>query len=90
MPTYDFECTNCNHHFEAFQTMSAKPLVNCPKCHKPKLKRLIGTGSGVIFKGSGFYQTDYKNKPVTKDKQSKSSKSCSTCSSDRSSCSTCK
>jgi putative FmdB family regulatory protein len=61
MPTYDYKCKDCNYTFEIFQNMTAKPLENCPKCGG-KLKRLIGTGAGPIFKGKGFYQTDYKNK----------------------------
>ncbi len=60
MPTYDYKCTTCNHTFEFFQPMSAEPLKECPEC-KGKLKRIIGSGAGPIFKGSGFYQTDYKN-----------------------------
>ncbi len=59
MPTYDYECTKCGHTFEAFQRMSDKPLARCPKC-SGALRRLIGSGLGVIFKGSGFYTTDYK------------------------------
>lgn len=62
MPTYDYQCGNCGHLFEAFQKMSDPLLRKCPKCGKPKLSRLLGTGSGVIFKGSGFYETDYKRK----------------------------
>ncbi|MFH1198907.1 MAG: FmdB family zinc ribbon protein [Candidatus Omnitrophota bacterium] len=61
MPTYDYECTKCGHTFEAFQQMSDKPLTKCPKCDK-KLRRLIGSGAGLIFKGSGFYATDYRKK----------------------------
>ena len=61
MPTYDYRCKACNHEFEEFQSMSAKPLKKCPECGKPKLERLIGTGAGVIFKGSGFYETDYRS-----------------------------
>ncbi len=60
MPTYDYKCTECNHAFEMFQTMTADPITNCPVCNGI-VKRLIGTGAGPIFKGSGFYQTDYKN-----------------------------
>lgn len=60
MPTYDYLCEACEHRFEEFQSMSAKTLRKCPRCGKNKLKRLIGSGSGVIFKGSGFYETDYK------------------------------
>jgi putative FmdB family regulatory protein len=59
MPTYDYECTKCGHVFEAFQSMTDKPLKSCPQC-KGKIKRLIGAGAGIIFKGSGFYATDYK------------------------------
>ena len=59
MPTYDYECTKCGHAFEAFQRMSDAPLSSCPKC-RGKVRRLIGGGMGVIFKGSGFYTTDYK------------------------------
>lgn len=62
MPTYDFACEECGHTFEAFQSMRDEPLKTCPKCGKPRLKRLLGTGAGLIFKGSGFYITDYKNK----------------------------
>lgn len=60
MPTYDYKCTNCGNTFELFQKMSDNPITECPKC-KGKVKRLIGAGSGPIFKGTGFYQTDYKN-----------------------------
>ena len=59
MPTYEYECESCGYRFEKFQSITAKPLKKCPKCGK-KLKRLIGEGSGIIFKGSGFYATDYK------------------------------
>ncbi len=60
MPTYDFVCKKCGHTFEQFQPMSAAPLRKCPKCGKLGVKRLIGAGAGLIFKGTGFYQTDYK------------------------------
>lgn len=60
MPTYAYECASCGHRFEEFQTMTAAVLKKCPACKKPRLQRLIGTGAGVIFKGSGFYETDYK------------------------------
>ncbi len=62
MPTYDYQCAGCGHEFEAIQSISGDRLKKCPKCGKAKLQRLIGSGSGIIFKGSGFYQTDYKNK----------------------------
>jgi len=66
MPNYDYECTKCGHTYEVFQQMTAKKLTSCPKC-KGRLKRLIGGGSGIIFKGTGFYQTDYKKTGVTSD-----------------------
>jgi len=61
MPTYDYECDACKHSFEEFQSMSEEPLKKCPVCKKKKLRRLIGTGAAIIFKGSGFYQTDYRS-----------------------------
>lgn len=61
MPTYDYKCISCNYTFEFFQSMKDEPLTSCPKCGG-HLKRLIGPGAGPIFKGNGFYQTDYKNK----------------------------
>lgn len=60
MPTYDYECTACGHTFENFQSMSSEPIRVCPACGKETVKRLIGAGAGLLFKGSGFYQTDYK------------------------------
>ena len=67
MPTYDYKCSSCGYTFEYFQPMSAEPLTECPQC-KRILKRMIGTGAGPIFKGSGFYQTDYKSNSSQKDK----------------------
>lgn len=61
MPTYDYECTACDHRFELYQSIVADPEKKCPKCKKLKLRRLIGTGAAVVFKGSGFYQTDYRS-----------------------------
>lgn len=61
MPTYDYKCKNCGYLFEYFQKMTDDPLTECPDC-KGELKRLIGNGAGMIFKGNGFYLTDYKNK----------------------------
>jgi len=61
MPTYEYACTKCGHEFERFQSMRDEPLKKCPKCNKAGLKRLVGGGAGLIFKGSGFYITDYKN-----------------------------
>lgn len=71
MPTYQYECTACGHEFEALQSMTEPKLSRCPKCGKKKLARLIGSGSGMIFKGSGFYETDYKKKSVTPAKEAK-------------------
>jgi putative FmdB family regulatory protein len=64
MPTYEYACTHCGHNFELFQKITDKHIEKCPQCHK-KVKRLIGRGSGIIFKGSGFYSTDYRKKPDT-------------------------
>jgi len=61
MPTYEYECEACSERFEVFQSITAKPLRKCPECGKNKVKRLIGTGAGIIFKGSGFYETDYRS-----------------------------
>jgi putative FmdB family regulatory protein len=72
MPTYDYECSACSHKFEAFQSISEEPLVKCPACKKKKLKRLFGTGAGIIFKGSGFYQTDYRSDGYRKSAESDS------------------
>ncbi|HTR80216.1 MAG TPA: FmdB family zinc ribbon protein [Bacteroidota bacterium] len=61
MPTYEYKCKKCGHEFEEFQSMKAAPLSLCPVCHTENLVRVISSGGGMIFKGSGFYQTDYKN-----------------------------
>lgn len=67
MPTYEYECTHCGHNFEVFQQITDPPKKQCPKCNQP-LRRIIGAGSGIIFKGSGFYATDYRKKsPATSD-----------------------
>ncbi|MBM4168889.1 MAG: zinc ribbon domain-containing protein [Ignavibacteria bacterium] len=62
MPTYDYVCKECEFTFEEFQPISANPLTDCPHCGKPSLRRKMGTGAGMIFKGSGFYLTDYVRK----------------------------
>lgn len=61
MPTYEYACDACGHRFEEFQSIKAKPLTVCPKCKKKKVKRLVSGGAGFIFKGSGFYITDYRS-----------------------------
>jgi putative FmdB family regulatory protein len=66
MPTYDYICRACGHEFELFQQMSDSVKRKCPECGKPKLERLIGTGAGVLFKGGGFYETDYRSDSYTK------------------------
>ena len=62
MPTYEYECEACGKHHEELQGMNDDPLTDCPHCGQPKLKRVIGAGAGLIFKGSGFYTTDYRSK----------------------------
>ncbi len=85
MPTYDYQCNACDYKFELFQLMSARPIKKCPECGKLKVKRLIGAGSTIIFKGSGFYQTDYRSEeyksrveaekaPATSDTKKKKTK----------------
>lgn len=61
MPTYAYKCDSCDHDFDMFQSITAKPVKKCPECNKNKVRRLIGTGAGIIFKGSGFYETDYRS-----------------------------
>ena len=62
MPTYEYACNRCQHCFEKFQSMTEKPIRKCPKCGRLSVRRLISSGAGFIFKGSGFYQTDYRSK----------------------------
>jgi len=62
MPTYEYLCASCGHRFEKFQSIKAEPDKVCPKCSQKSVNRIINGGSGLIFKGSGFYLTDYKNK----------------------------
>lgn len=85
MPTYDYECDSCGHEFELFQSITAGHKRKCPECGLLKLRRLFGTGAAIVFKGSGFYQTDYRSesykqgakkaKKATESKSDKSSKS---------------
>jgi putative FmdB family regulatory protein len=72
MPTYEYECAACRKRLEHFQMMSDPPLRKCPNCGKLRLKRLIGAGAGVIFKGSGFYTTDYRSASYDSSKKSDS------------------
>ena len=80
MPTYDYRCDACGHELEVFQSMSDERLTECPGCGKQTLRRLIGAGAGIIFKGSGFYETDYKRsrtssgKPAEKKTEKKTEK----------------
>jgi len=66
MPTYDYECDACGHAFELFQSISEPVKKKCPECGKLKLRRLFGTGAAIVFKGSGFYQTDYRSESYKK------------------------
>jgi putative FmdB family regulatory protein len=65
MPTYEYKCDACGNEFEKFQSMSSEPIKKCPKCGKNKVRRLISAGAGLIFKGSGFYITDYRDQGYT-------------------------
>ncbi|HUW55610.1 MAG TPA: zinc ribbon domain-containing protein [Planctomycetota bacterium] len=62
MPTYEYECDGCGHRFEKYQSIKAAPVRKCPACGAAKVRRLIGSGGAVLFKGSGFYTTDYRSK----------------------------
>jgi putative FmdB family regulatory protein len=79
MPTYEYECKACGHRFEKSQSMTAPALKNCPECHKPEAKRLISSGSGIIFKGSGFYATDYRKGTPPSCPSAGSKSGCSSC-----------
>ena len=73
MPTYDYRCNACGHVFEEFQMMSEPELKKCPECKKNKLERLIGGGAGFLFKGSGYYLTDYRSKSYSEAKKADTS-----------------
>ena len=90
MPTYEYRCSACEHEWEEFQSIKADPIKKCPECGKSKAERMISAGGGIIFKGSGFYETDYRSESYKKGaseakKASESSKSDSSASSDSSS-----
>ena len=70
MPTYDYECANCQHTLEIFQSMMDDPLTDCPSCGTPQLRRVISGGTGIIFKGSGFYVNDSRGSSKTGDSTS--------------------
>jgi putative FmdB family regulatory protein len=80
MPTYDYLCDGCGHQFELFQSIKDDAKKKCPECEKPKLRRLIGAGAAIVFKGSGFYQTDYRSESYKKaakaDSSAAESKTC--------------
>ena len=90
MPTYEYECDACKHAVEMFQSMKDDPIKKCPQCGKNKVHRLIGSGAGFIFKGSGFYQTDYRSKSYQegsqKEKSSQAGCGKKSCQSNSSSC----
>lgn len=75
MPTYDYECDACQHKFELYQGINDEVQKKCPECKKNKLRRLLGTGAAIVFKGSGFYQTDYRSESYKKSKEADSSSS---------------
>ncbi|MBU2540945.1 MAG: zinc ribbon domain-containing protein [Candidatus Omnitrophica bacterium] len=89
MPTYEYRCKNCKHEFELFQAMSDAPVKKCPKCKKLSARRLISAGAGIIFKGSGFYATDYKKKSPPQEKNNAptgAKEDCNRCSHGRNNC----
>lgn len=77
MPTYEYKCEDCSHVFEAFHGMTEDPLEECPKCGEKALRRLIGGGAGIIFKGSGFWETDYNRSNSSRNSESTSGDSSS-------------
>lgn len=78
MPTYEYHCQKCGHRFSLFQRITAEPVKNCPQCKsRGSIERLISGGAGLIFKGSGFYITDYKQKPAAAEKKSQNTEKAS-------------
>ncbi|EMI53692.1 FmdB family zinc ribbon protein [Rhodopirellula sallentina] len=84
MPTYDYLCEACGHELEIFQGINDDPETKCPECKKKKLKRQFGTGAAIVFKGSGFYQTDYRSESYKKGAKADAKKSDSSSGSDKS------
>ncbi len=78
MPTYEYHCDACSHEFEEFQYIKDEPLKTCPVCGKKKLRRLIGCGAAIVFKGGGFYQTDYRSESYKSSAKADSTASSST------------
>ncbi len=78
MPTYDYECDGCGHRFELFQPITAEPEKKCPECGRLKLRRLIGPGAAIVFRGSGFYKTDYRS-PAYKKAAASETSACGSC-----------
>ena len=83
MPTYDYQCDACDHCFELYQSITADPIKKCPECGKNKVRRLISPGAAVIFKGSGFYTTDYRSSSYKKAAAADKSSSSSTASTEK-------
>lgn len=75
MPTYDYECDACGHTYELFQKITEDPVKKCPECKKNKARRLFGTGAAIVFKGSGFYETDYRSESYKKGAQNEKKQS---------------
>jgi putative FmdB family regulatory protein len=90
MPTYEYQCEACGHEFEKFQSIKAAPVRLCPSCGKRKVRRLIGVGGGIIFKGAGFYATDYRSssykEEAKKDGPAPKPTPCDSCPKDSASC----
>jgi putative FmdB family regulatory protein len=82
MPTYDYVCDACSHEFEAFEPITAPPQVECPECRQDALRRKIGPGAAILFKGSGFYQTDYRSESYKKRAEAEKPKETSAAKSD--------
>jgi putative FmdB family regulatory protein len=72
MPTYEYRCSACEHKWEEFESITSKPMEKCPSCRKKKAERMISAGGGIIFKGTGFYQTDYRSENYKKGAKAES------------------